>query len=192
MNGEYAAALEEATRIAADVRKIEIPPDNLNARDVRANFMRNVLLTAATAAIKSGRYAEGETAARELVELPPDPVAFGDPEDDRALARTLLAHAIARQDRATEAREVLQPALDHCQRAQAGGAAGLTYRRDCAHALYVSSLTESDDPAGRARRDAAVSQAAGLIAGMSGEAHRLVDVRDVNDLIGAARGGAAL
>jgi hypothetical protein len=35
-----------------------------------------------------------------------------------------------------------------------------------------------------------VSQAAGLIAGMSGEAHRLVDVRDVNDLIGTARGAA--
>jgi tetratricopeptide (TPR) repeat protein len=190
MNGEYAAALEEATRIAAHIRKIEIPPDNLNASDVRANFMRNVLLTAATAAIKSGRYAEGETAARELVELPPDPVAFGDPEDDRALARTLLAHAIARQNRATEAREVLRPALGHCQRAQEGGATGLTYRRDCAHALYVSSLTESDDPAGRVRRAAAVSQAAGLIAGMSGEAHRLVDVRDVNDLIGAARGAA--
>ena len=95
MNGEYAAALEESTRIAAHVRKIEIPPDDLNAGDIRANFTRNVLLTAATAAIKSNRYPEGETAARELLELPPDPVAFGDPKDDSALARMLLGHAIA-------------------------------------------------------------------------------------------------
>ena len=190
MNGEYAAALEESTRIAAHVRKIEIPPDNLNAGDFRANFMRNVLLTAATAAIKSNRYAEGETAARELFELPPDPVAFGDPQDDSALARTLLAHAIARQNRATEARETLRPALEHCQRAQKAGATGLTYRRDCAYALYVSSLTESDDAAGRAKHDASLSQAAGLIAGMSDEAHRLRDVRDVSDLIASERGRA--
>ena len=68
-----------------------------------------------------------------------------------ALARTLLAHAIARQNRAAEARETLRPALEHCQRAQKAGATGLTYRRDCAYALYVSSLTESDDAAGRAK-----------------------------------------
>ncbi len=152
--------------------------------------MRNVLLTAATAAIKSNRYAEGETAARELLELPPDPVAFGDPQDDSALARTLLAHAIARQNRAAEARETLRPALEHCQRAQKAGATGLTYRRDCAYALYVSSLTESDDAAGRAKHDASLSQAAGLIAGMSGEAHRLRDVQDVSDLIASERGRA--
>jgi tetratricopeptide (TPR) repeat protein len=190
MNGEYAAALEEATRIAAHVRKIEIPPDDLNARDIRANFTRNVLLTAATAAIKSNRYPEGETAARELLELPPDPVAFGDPQDDSALARMLLAHSITRQDRAAEARETLRPALEHCQRAQKAGATGLTYRRDCAYALYVSSLTESDDPAGRAKHNASLSQATGLIAGMSGEAHRLRDVQDVSDLITSERGRA--
>jgi hypothetical protein len=54
----------------------------------------------------------------------------------------------------------------------------------------VSSLTESDDPAGRARHDAALSQAAGLIAGMSGEAHRLRDVQEVSDLIASERGSA--
>jgi len=102
----------------------------------------------------------------------------------------LLGHAIARQNRAPEARDVLRPALEHCQRAQKAGATGLTYRRDCAYALYVSSLTESDDPAGRSKHDASLSQAAGLIAGMSGEAHRLRDVRDVSDLIASERGHA--
>jgi hypothetical protein len=166
VNGEYAAALEEATRIATHVRKIEIPSDDLTAGDIRANFMRNALLTAATAAITSNRYPEGETAAREL--------------------RTLLANAIARQNRAAEARETLQPALEHCRRAKQGGATGVTYRRDCAYALYVSSLTESDDPAGRARHDAALSQASALISGASSEALRLADVRDVRDLIADA------
>ena len=190
LNGEYAAALEDATRIAAQVRKIEIPADDLNARNIRANFMRNVLQTAATAAIKSGRYSEGETAARELLELPPDPVAFGDPQDDSALARALLAHAIARQNRDAEARETLRPALEHCQRAQKAGATGLTYRRDCAHAYFVRSLTESDDPAGQTRKDRALAEAEALMAGTSAEARRLADVRDVIDLIAAARGRA--
>ncbi len=184
--GEHAAALEEATQVAAQIRRIDVPPDNLNSLDIRANFMRNLLMTATRAAIKSERYAEAETAARELLTLPPDAISFGDPSDDSTRARALLAHAIARQNRAAEARETLRPALEHCQRAQKAGATGLTYRRDCAHALYVSSLTEPDDAAGRARRDAALSQAAALIEGASPEALRLADVRDVSNLIAAA------
>jgi tetratricopeptide (TPR) repeat protein len=190
LNGEYAAALEEAMRIAAQVRKIEFPADDRTARDIRANFMRHVLSTAATAALKSNRYLEGEAAARELLDLPPDPIAFGDPQDDSALARMLLAHALARQNRAAEARDTLRPALEHCRRAQGAGATGLTHRRDCAYALFVRSLTESDDPAGRTRKDGALAEAEALIAGASAEARRLADVRDVIDLIAAARGRA--
>ncbi len=186
LRGEHAAALGEATRTAAQVRKVEVPPENLAGADLRANFMRNLLHTATTAAIALNRYAEAEAASRELLELPPDPTSFADPMDERARARVLLGHAVARQDRAAEAREILQPALEHCRRAQKAGATGLTFRRDCAYALYVSALTESDDPAGQARRDAALSQATALVAGASAEAHRLADVREVNDLIAAA------
>ncbi len=186
LRGEYAAALDEATRTAARVRKVEVPPENLAGAGVRANFMRNLLHTATTAAIRSDRYAEAEAAARELNELPPDLTSNGDPQDERALARVLLGHAVARQDRAAEAREILQPALEHCRRAQKAGATGLTFRRDCAYALYVSALIEPD----RARRESTLAEAAALVGGLSAEAHRLVDVRDVSNLIAAARGRA--
>jgi hypothetical protein len=102
----------------------------------------------------------------------------------------MLAHAMAKQDRAAEARDALRPALEYYRREQEAGASGLTFRRDFAYALYVSALAEADDPAGRARKDQALGQAAGLIAGTSAEARRLVDVREVSDWIAAARGSA--
>ena len=189
--GDDASALDDASRIAGRIRQIEVPADNPTPGNIRNNYLRHLLTTAAAAAIRTGRYAEAEAASRERLGLPPDRFSDDDPDLERSRARAMLAHAMAKQDRAGDAREVLRPALEYYRREQKAGASGLTFRRDFAHALYVSALSEAGDPAGRARRDRALAEAAGLIAGESAEARRLVDIREVSDWIAAARGRAA-
>jgi hypothetical protein len=54
--------------------------------------------------------------------------------------------------------------------------------------LYVSTVAGDTDPASRAKREAALTEADRLIAGMSNEARQLPAVRDVARLIAAARG----
>jgi len=191
LSGDAASALDVATRIAGLVRQTTVTADSATAGVIRSNYLRNVLATAAAAAIRTGRYAEAEAASREQLELPANRFSDDDPDLERSRARATLAHAIARQDRAAEARDALRPALEYYRREQKGGASGLTFRRDFAYALYVSALTEADDAAGRARKDRALTEAAALIAGASAEARRLVDVREVSDWIAAARGRAA-
>jgi len=190
LTGAEASALVEATRIAGRVRQVEAPRDSMTAVTVRSNYLRNLLATAGVAAIRTGRYAEAEAASRERLELPADRFSDADPDLERSRTRAMLAHAIAKEDRAAEARDVLRPALEYYRREQRAGASGLTFRRDFAYALFVSTLAETDDPAGRARNDQALAEASRVIAGASAEARQLVDVRWVSDLIATARGRA--
>ena len=98
--------------------------------------------------------------------------------------------AIDQQDRAAEAREILQSALQHYRRAQQAGASGLTFRRDFAYALYVSALAANG--ADRTGRNAALAEAARVIAGVPADARRLVDVRELSDWIAAERGATQI
>jgi hypothetical protein len=149
--------------------------------------MRQLLSTAGTAAIRLERYAAAESAARERLALPADFFSGADPEDETSRARVVLAHAVLKLGRAEEARVILHPALEHYRQAQKAGAGGLTYRQDFAYALYVSAL--ATDPASRSTHDAALTEAARLIAGQSAEGRRLVDVRELNGRIAAELGG---
>ena len=156
LTGEEASALHEATRIARRVKHIEAPPDSPTAAIVRSNYLRNLLATAGVAAIRTGRYAEAEAASRERFELPPDRFSDADPDLERSRTRAMLAHAIAKQDRPAEARDALLPALEYYRREQKAGAIGLTFRRDFAYALFVSTLVETGDPTGGAGKDQAL------------------------------------
>jgi hypothetical protein len=66
----------------------------------------------------------------------------------------------------------------------------VSFRRDLAHALFVSAISQPADAAGRGRRTAALAEASALIGGLSAEAQRLADVRMVTQLIAAARSGS--
>ncbi len=183
--GDDATAYADATRVADQVRRLEVPEDDPSAGMIRANFLRNLLTTTGMAAIRLGRYPDAEAASRERLALPPDRFSGDDPEVERSAARTMLAHALARQGKVDEARQFLAPALERYQRERAAGAAGVTFNRDLAHALYLNALLEPDDAAGRARGKAAMSEAAALLNGLPDEARRLADLRTVSGWIEA-------
>ena len=185
--GEDAAAFADATRIAERVRDLAVPADQPTSAMIRANFLRNVLTTASLATMRLGRYPEAEAASRERLELPPDRFSDDDPEDERSAAHTLLAHALAGQGKLDEARQALQPALEYYRTERERGAAGVTFSRDFAYALYVSALVEPGDAAGRARGKTALSEAAALVEGLPDEARRLADLRTVSGWIDAQR-----
>ncbi|MBP9592958.1 MAG: hypothetical protein KBE42_12855, partial [Steroidobacteraceae bacterium] len=139
------------------------------------------------ATMRLGRYPEAEAASRERLELPPDRFSDDDPEDERSAAHTLLAHALAGQGKLDEARQALQPALEYYRTERERGAAGVTFSRDFAYALYVSALVEPGDAAGRARGKTALSEAAALVDGLPDEARRLADLRTVSGWIDSQR-----
>jgi hypothetical protein len=88
------------------------------------------------------------------------------------------------QGRTNEARSILQPALAYYQQEQAAGAGETSFRGDYAYALYVHALTFTGD---QAKREAALDQAASLVAGASTEARALSDMRALSGAITVAR-----
>ena len=68
---------------------------------------------------------------------------------------------------------------------------GTRFVRSLVHALYVSAIAQPDDAAGQARREAALAEAAGLLAGLSAEARGHPESRVLSAWIEAA-GGAVL
>ncbi len=91
----------------------------------------------------------------------------------------------------TKRSKPLQPALTYYEGEQKAGADGTVFRNDYAYALYVSAIAAPSDAAGRKQRDAALSQAAGLIAGASKEAQQLAEMRHTASLIAVARAAPA-
>ena len=141
------------------------------------------------AALRLGRYAQAEALARQLVAVPVDVASNTDPQPLIHRASALLAHALAMQGKGDEARTVLQPALAYYEKERDGGAHGTSFRRDYAYALYASAMSRGTDGDGRTKRDAELAEAAKQIAGVSAEAAKLALVREVADLIAAARSG---
>jgi hypothetical protein len=146
-----------------------------------------LLITEGIAQIRLGRYADAERAATERAGLPPNRFSEADPEDDRSRARVMRAHAVAKQGRNDEARKLVQPEIEYYRRAQQHGGKGLSFQRDLAYALYVNAIAQPGDPAGRAKKDANLAEAAQLIAGLSSEARQLMELREISGLIAAAR-----
>jgi tetratricopeptide (TPR) repeat protein len=190
LRGNYDAALSRVTPAIETLQALAIPADNLSAERLRSVVLRGALRTRAQAALGAGRYAEAEAVARDWLALPPNPFDDADPEIENSRARSELALALVMQERADDGRAELAPALAHDRARQVGGAKGTTFRLDYAYALYVSALAQPVSPGGRNARNAALKDAAGLLAGMSAEARQLLDVRRLADRIAEARSGA--
>jgi tetratricopeptide (TPR) repeat protein len=181
--GDSQAAFTNATAVIDRIEAVKVPADDVGSMNLQSNILSSNLRTAAMAAMRLGRYPQAEALARQWLALPPNPASEDDPRARTSSASALLAHALAMQGRADEARTILQPALDYYGKEQQAGAHGTTFRGDYAYALYASALTLASEPA---KRQAALNQAANLIAGASAEARNLADMRELSGLIAAA------
>jgi tetratricopeptide (TPR) repeat protein len=182
--GAPQAAFANASAVIDRIDAIKTPRGT-SGYLLKRNLLGGMLSTASAAALRMGRYTQAESLARRWLVLPANPTSEADARDDTSRARTTLAQAIAMQGRNQEAQRILQPALAYYTSEQKAGADGITFRRDYAHALYVSAIVAPNDAAGHTQRMAALAQAATLIAGASTEARNLADMRHVSALIAA-------
>ncbi|MGH8124065.1 MAG: hypothetical protein ACREPT_15005, partial [Rudaea sp.] len=187
IEGASQAALTNAIAVVDRIGSIEMPAGDLGSTSMKNRIVSANLAVAAQAAIRLGRYAQAEALARRWLAVPPDPQSEADPRDRASRANAALTHAIAMQGRTDDARKTLQPALDYYRQEQQAGAHGTLFRGNFAYALYVSALTCAADAAGRAQRDADLTEASKLIDGASTQAQQLADMREVAGLIAAAR-----
>jgi hypothetical protein len=139
------------------------------------------------AQIRLGRFGDAEQASKERASLPPNQFVATDPKDETSRAEVMRAHAVAMQGRLDEARAIIAPVLEYYRDWQSRGAAGVSFDRDVAYALYVNAVSQPTDSAGAARRAADLAQAAKMINGLSPEARRLADVQYVSEVIASAR-----
>jgi len=182
--GEYEPAFATANAELARLGTIKVPANDFGSTSLKVNLIRRNLRTATIAALRLGRHPQAETLARRWLALPPNPASEEDPKQLSSSARAALAHAVEMQGRTDEARSILQPALAYYQQEQAAGAGETSFRGDYAYALYVHALTFTGD---QAKREAALDQAANLVAGASTEAKALSDMRALSGSITAAR-----
>lgn len=188
LQGNARSALASATGVTERIASVTYSRDDINSRLLQQNMLSADLYIAASAAIRLERYAQAEALARRLLAIAPDPISSAaDSQHKKSVAQSMLAHAIAGQNRPGEARTTLQPALDWYRKQLAAGAHETQFREDFAYALYVDAIAQPADPAGRKQHDADLAQAAGLIAGASTEAQKMADMKYVASLIAAAR-----
>ncbi|MDE2085312.1 MAG: ATP-binding protein [Xanthomonadaceae bacterium] len=192
LEGTPKVALASAMAAIAHVEPINVPADNTTSVNIRTNMLRSNLGVAARAAIQLGDYAQAEALARRWAKIPPAPFDTGDPRELKSTIGTVLADAVAMQGREDEANKILQPALAYYREQQQAGAHDTQFRHDFAYALYVSAIIAPTDAAGRAQRRAALSEAAGQIAGASAQVQKLADMRYLSGLIAAAAHGNTL
>ena len=191
--GNNQAAFDLAMQAANQLRKFDLSKSESGGsiRDVTAfrnNVLRNTLITASLAAIRTGRYGEAEAAARERYDLPPNPYSELDPQDEKSRAQVTLAHAIALQGRAEEARRITETEIARYRAELKEGASGLSFAKDFAYALYVDALAR---PAGDPRRAAVLQEATKQLDSLSVEANQLLDIRELRGWIASARSAAA-
>jgi hypothetical protein len=189
-SGDDRQAFDAAGGVITSVGQIAVPDDDANSLAIRHNIRRFSLTTQAIAAIRMRQYAEAEALTRERLALPSDRFSTADPEDETSRATVMLAHAIAGQDRGTEALGLVERVLARYRGERSRGADGVSFRRDFAHALFVSAISQPADAAGRAKKAAELAEASALIGGLSAEARQLADLRMVAELIAAERSGS--
>jgi hypothetical protein len=147
-----------------------------------------MLSTATAAALALDRGAEAETYARRWLTVPADPNSEDAGQDELARGNVSLAHALALQGRFDEARATLAPGFERFATQARAGGAGVTFARDYVTALYVSALAQGTDAAATPKREAALAEAARLIAALPAEAREFGAVRWLNEKIATARG----
>ena len=182
-------ALEQASAAAGNLEKMSIAEDNPSARLRRDLTLQWALGIVTEAALRLGRDADAEAAARRRMELPLS--VLSSPVADKARRQTLLALAVAQQGRGAEAQGILAPALEYYARERKAGAGGTTFRLEYAEALYASALAQGADSAGRAARQRDLAAGAELLAGVSPEVQQLSLTRELAARIAAARASSS-
>jgi tetratricopeptide (TPR) repeat protein len=179
--GENQRSLDMALAVteAANAMGPDAPPQ-------RNGVLRSANAWATESALRLGRYADAEAAARARLEVPIIGALFIEPEELHAETRVGLAHAIAKQGRQVEALEALEPALARFRGQWEAGVRDTRFLRNFAHALYVDAIAQPADSAGQARRRASLSEAASVLATLTAEAQRTTEVRTVAAWIAAA------
>jgi hypothetical protein len=179
-----AGAFDRASAAARYVEQLPMPAEALGGRQFRDILLQGTLAIVCESALRLGRHAEAEAAARKRLELRSPP--FADPFADRARRQSLLALAIAQQGRSAEARTVLAPALEYYAREKKAGARDTEFRQYYAEALYAQALAQEPDAAGRQVRQRALAEAASVLGSASSQAQRLSPFRDLSSRIAAA------
>jgi hypothetical protein len=180
---EDRASLEQSLSVAE--RAVAMGPGAPVGRD---GTLRGALSLVTEAALRLGRYAEAESAARQHLEVPITGALAIDPEWLQAEVGVRLAHATARQGRPAEALELLDPELARYRTRWQTGGRSMRFQRNFAHALYVSAIAQPEDAAGQARRQAALAEAAEVLAALSAEARQTSDIRVLAEWLAAAGG----
>lgn len=182
MAGRSDAAYATATRILGQTRSLQAGTGFQAVQ--RAGLLRGALRTATRAALRTARYAEAESFAREYATLPVSSRRPEDPQDIAATNRVLLAHAIAEQGRTAEAHTLIEADLTRYRAEREQGAWGLTYQFEYAYALYVDALTYGNDASTRTAR---LDEAARMLGALAGETQSLRHIRELAGWIAAAR-----
>jgi hypothetical protein len=185
--GDQTAAYDLGNASIRELEELSFSAGDASSQ-ARDDALQNALGVVSRAALRLGRYAEAEAAARRRMAMPPMSGSSGDdPRKDMFKRRVPLAHAIAKQGRGAEAQTVLAPALAYYDREQKAGAIGTDFRLAYAEALYVNALAQGTDAAGLATRERALARSAELISGASAEVQRLVATRELSGWIASAR-----
>jgi hypothetical protein len=185
--GRHAAARDRAHVLAASIRQVPVEPNDTTLVAIRANYLRVVLGTEAMAGLLAQDYPVAESAARERASLPPNLFSGVDPQEEISRSNVMRAHALARQGRLEDARDLARTEIDRYRDKQQNGAEGVSFTLDFAHALYVAALTET----GLARRAALFDEAARLVRGLPPPVQQYVDVRSLLAWIAAGRSAPA-
>jgi tetratricopeptide (TPR) repeat protein len=183
--GDAETAFRDFQSIVSEFGTMEFPPDEQLAQSIRDDALSWTLGALTDAAIQLSRFTEAEAAARRRVALPDS--AFGDVVREKADRQLRLAFALAKQGKTTEAREVLEPALEYFRERRATGSAGTRFRLEYAEALYVSAIAQEDDAAGRRAREQALAAATAELDRLSDEARQLLAARMLRERIASAR-----
>jgi eukaryotic-like serine/threonine-protein kinase len=108
-------------------------------------------------------------------------------ESNDAMPREWLAIALARQNRRTEALEVLGPGLAYYRERWQRGDDGLFSRWNLARGLFALAISQPEDANGRGRRETALDEASSLLDGLSDQAKELNESRVYPRWIAAER-----
>jgi hypothetical protein len=142
---------------------------------------------AAHAALRLGRDAEAEKAARAALNAPlGDGFSMSLPAT-QAQAGALLALAQVRLGQAAAARGTIETALRTYRELRAQEADSVDFCHDFGFALYVQAVALAGDEAQRASRRAALDKAAQLLDGLTSEAKAMHDQRELMEWIAAER-----
>ena len=185
--GAPKAALATASAAVAAAEQVKVSASDILGVNFKDNSLAGNLGVAARASIQLGQYAQAEALARRWQKIPVSPISTDDPRRSTSIICSVLADAIAMQNRDDEAQKVVQPALAWYREQQQAGATETDFRHDFAYALYVDAIAQSSGAAGAAKRNADLKDAQEQIDGASDEAKRLADMRYVAGLIAAAR-----